>query len=84
MNNLTTKISEADKTDKQKFDDLFGFEFATPEESAKKRAELVKRGVHGDDDIMNINGTLYYVDYPGYDPYINPEPKCVLYEIRSK
>ena len=72
----------ANRTDKQKFDDLFRVNFASPEESAKKMAELRKKGVH-QDDIVSINGKVYYIDYPGYDSYTNPEPKPVYYEMKK-
>jgi hypothetical protein len=83
MNNLLAKTQEANRTDKQRFDDLFGMSFASSEESAKVIANFRKKAIPVE-DIVNIDGKLYYVDYPGYDAYTNPNPKAVYYEIRSK
>ena len=80
MIDITNITQSVNKTDKQKFDELFGIRFATAEESVKRIAKFGRRAIPGE-DIVNIEGKLYYVDYPGYDAYTNPNPKPVYYEL---
>ncbi len=82
MNDLSTITEGVNEADKKKFDALFGAKFANAEESVKVMAKFRKKAIPVE-DIVNISGKLYYVDYPGYHPDKNPEPDAVYYEIFS-